>query len=371
MSGRSKSIITCIWFSIFLNLAPTYAQILHDTTALNLVREDMEYIYNLRFNDAREVYARIIKLYPEHPIGFLLKGTIKYWENYPMLRTTPSHVGFEEDMRKCIRLSETNTNPENEAEYLLSDLCASGMLLMFYKDNDQVMEVIPLVKSTYDHLRKAFNLTSACPDLYYYTGLYDYYREAYPRAFPVYKSLLLLFPAGDTVKGIEELKTSAVKSVVLRAESGSLLSYIYLSFENRYPESLYYSRTLHDQYPENVFYLADYIKNLLLMKQYDEAEKMMSASYEAEQNSFFQAQLLILKGILQEKRYHDKKLAEQYYNNGIRDISFFGKYGNEFAAYAYFGLSRINESNSEKKGGNIYRKEAMKLAVFKKINFDE
>jgi hypothetical protein len=365
-----KIIITCMGLSIFLSLAPANAQILQDTTALNLVREDIDYIYNLQFNNAREVYTKIVKLYPEHPIVFLLKGIMTYWVNYPMLHTTPAHVTFEEDMRQCIKLSETNIKPDYEAEYLLADLCASGMLLMYYDDNDLIMEVIPLTKSTYIHLRRAYNFTSVCQDLNYFTGLYDYYREGYPKVFPIYKSLLLPFPAGDMAKGLKELKTAAINSFVLRPESCSLLSSIYLNFENKYPESLNYCTTLHDQYPENTYYLTYYIKDLLLMKQYDEAEKQILLSSKVMENKYFQAELMILKGILQEKKYHEFKLAQQYYIQGISDISLFGKYGNEFAAYAYFGLHRISESNDEKQVNNTYRREAMKLATFKKINFD-
>ena len=80
-------------------------------------------------------------------------------------------------MRQCIKLSETNNNPDYEAEYLLANLCARGMLLMYYADNDLIMEVIPLVTSTYKYLRRAFDFTSACTDLYYFTGIYNYYRE--------------------------------------------------------------------------------------------------------------------------------------------------------------------------------------------------
>jgi hypothetical protein len=69
-----------------------------------------------------------------------------------MLRTTPSLVSFEEDLRQCIRLSETNDNPDYEAEYLLANLCARGMLLMFYDDNALISEVIPLTISTYKNL---------------------------------------------------------------------------------------------------------------------------------------------------------------------------------------------------------------------------
>jgi hypothetical protein len=371
MYKRFKILITCLGLSIYLSLTPVNAQILQDPTALNLVKEDMHYIYNLQFNKAHEVYIKIVTLYPEHPIVYLLKGILSYWENYPMLRTSPSHVTFEEDMRKCISLSETNTNPDFDAEYLLANLCASGMLLMFYDDNELIMDVIPLAKSTYTHLKRAFSLTNVCSDLYYYTGLYNYYREGYPNAFPIYKTLLLPFPPGDIVKGINELRMSAINSVVLRAESYSLLSSIYLNFENNYSESLYYLRKLHEVYPENVFYLTNYIRDLLLMKQYDEAEKLLNASSETEVNKYFQARFLILNGILQEKKYHAFKLAQQNYNQGISDIALYGKYGKEFSAFAYFGLNRISKSNHEEHVSRMYRKEALKLSAFKKICFDD
>lgn len=360
-----------MWFSLFLSSTPLNAQLLQDTTTLSLVKKDIDYIYNLQFNDAHEVYTKIIQAYPGHPIVFLLRGITTYWENYPMLHTSPSRTSFEEDMNECIRLSEKNDNPYHESEYLLADLCARGMLLMFYADNDLIMEVTPLTISTYRYLRHAFDFSSTCVDLYYFTGTYNYYREAYPKIYPVYKSLAFLFPHGNMETGLKQLQIAAKNSVVLSAESCFLLTWIYLNFENNFPESLYYCRILHEKYPENELYLDIYIRDLLLMKKYGEAEKLISDSPGKEGNKFFQAQLMILKGILQEKKYHDNKLAQQYYNKGIDEISLFGDYGNEYSAYAYFGLSRVSDDNGQKHTLKIYRREAMKLADFKKINFDK
>jgi len=368
--GSVKNIFRCIGFSLSLCLASVNAQILQDSIALNLVRQDVDYIYNLQFNNAREVYTKIIRLYPDHPIVFLLRGIITYWENYPMLHTSVSRISFEEDMHQCIKLSETNKNPANEAEYLLANICARGMLLMFYDDNDLIMEVIPLTTSTYKHLRRAFDLNSACIDLYYFTGAYNYYREAYPRVHPVYKPFVAMFPSGNIALGLKELQKAFSNSVVLRAESGSLLASIYMNFENKYTESLYYCRTLHEKYPENESYRVIYVKNLLLLKNYNEAEKLILAFDQSKKNKYFQAQIMILNGILQEKKYHDNKLAQQYYNTGIKNIFSFGEYGNEFAAYAYFGLSRISEAADETRAKKVYRKEALKLADYKQINFD-
>ena len=77
------------------------------------------------------------------------------------------------------------------------------------------------------------------------------------------------------------------------------------------------------------------------------------------------------KGILKEKKYHDNAVAEQFYNKGIRNLYLYGNYGNEYAAYGYFGLSRISEAKSEKQASKLYRKEALRLADFKKNNFDK
>jgi hypothetical protein len=294
-----------------------------------------------------------------------------YWENYPLLHNSPSHVSFEEDMRECIRLSELNDKKEDRAEYLLSDLCARGMLLLFYDDNDLIMEVTPLTISTYKYLRRAFDYTSGCTDLYYFTGLYNYYREEYPKTYPVYKSLAFLFPPGDIDGGIKQLQTAALSAIVLRAEASIVLIGAFLGFENNLSESTIYCKTLYENYPENGLYLEDYVRNLLLMKRYDEAEKLISESSVTEGSNFIRGQLTVLRGILQEKKYNSYKLAQQYYNKGINELSPFGKYGNEYTAYAYFGLSRITNYEDEKHTRKIYRKEAMKLAEFKKIDFDK
>ena len=72
---------------------------------------------------------------------------------------------------------------------------------------------------------------------------------------------------------------------------------------------------------------------------------------------------------LQEKKYFNNKLAVQYYERGLREIASFQNYAREYSAYAYFGLSRISESNDEN-ARKEYRKKALDLASFKNVNFD-
>jgi hypothetical protein len=365
-----KIFIGCIALSIYSSTNKIDAQILQDTASLNLIKNGVDSIYNMQFNYSKEVYRKISKAYPDHPVVIVYKGIITYWENYPLTPSSAASTSFEEEMLRCIKLCEKNNNSSFESEYLLANLCARGLLLTFYSDNDIKNEVFPLAKSTYHYIRRSFDFTPGYSDFFFFTGLYNYYREVYPRVHPVYRPLALLFPNGNREKGLEEIQTAAQNSILFKAESYSYLSYIYITYENNYPQAIYFSKYLHDLYPLNPDFLADYIQNLLLIKKYDEAETLVGASGKHEKNTFFNAQLSVFKGIIQEKKYKNNKLAQQYYNTGIRDLSAFGAYGNEFAAYAYFGLSRISGAIGDKDNKKNYHKQAMKLADSKKINFD-
>jgi len=371
MLGRFKLIITGIVFSVFFLSNTVNAQILKDSSFLIQIKKDIDCIYNLKFEKASELNLKIAKSYPGHPVQFLLRGLLTYWKNYPMLYNSSDRISLEADLRQCIRLSENHANSAYQAEYLLSNLCARGLLIKFYDDNNQIMKVIPLATSTYKYLRKSFSFTGECSDLYYYTGVYNFYRESYPDAYPVYKPLALIFPPGDMKSGLKQLNNAASSAVVLRGESYFLLTMIYLNFENKFQQALHYSRPLHEMYPDNLQYFAQYIKNLLLLKQYDEAEKLINTSLKETENKYYLAQLNIFKGILQEKKYNDTTLAQQYYFSGINRITPYGEYGKEYAAYAYFGLSRISFTKNDHNAGKKYREKAKKLGNNKNLTFDK
>lgn len=356
---------------MLLLTASVQAQVLRDSSTFNLMCRGVDHIYNLEFSPANEIYRKIKAVYPEHPITYLFRGMMTYWEHYPLIPTSPERKSFEYDMQHAIDLCEKKTHPNNEAEFLLCNVGARGLLLLFYADNDLSMDVISMASGTYQYLKKTFNYTSSFPDFYFFTGLYNYYREAYPEAHPVYKPLALLFPKGDKAKGLIELQLASKKAIVLKAEAYSFLAGIYISFENNYQQAYSYSKSLHELYPRNMQYLAVYIKNLLLVKRYEEAENLIRSSRSKIPNPYFQAQLSIFNGILAEKKYNNLKQAMAFYYKGIKDISPYCPFGNEYKAYAYFGLSRISEISGDKHNKKSYRKQAMDLANYKNVNFDE
>ena len=371
MFNRSTYLIRFLIFWYLLGSSTVQGQILKDTTSLNLLKKGVDFIYNFRFDEARDFAGRLNNAFPGHPVVHLLNGMIIYWENFPLMPPSPACISYENEMRECIRLSEGIHDRTDYAEYLLSNLGGRGMLLLYYADNNLSDEVVPLAKSTYSLIRQAFDYSSYYDDFYFFTGLYNYYREAYPDAHPIYKVVAFLFPKGDRSKGLKEILLAANNSIVMKAESFSILSFIYIHYENNYLKAYEYSKSLFELYPANPSYLAGYITNMLLVKKYDQAEDIIKSSEKETTNSYFQAQLSIFKGILQEKKYHDNKLAQKYYFKGINDISAFDYYGNEYSAYAYFGLSRISDIDGDKRNKKTYRKKAVELTNYKKVNFDD
>jgi hypothetical protein len=367
---RFKSLLTGFLLLFILNNQDLNAQILIDTVSLRQVKEGIDNTYNLEFKKAGENLTKIQKAYPGHPVAYLLNGLKTYWENYPLITTSPAHGSFENDLRKCIELTEKNAKQEDDYESLLANLAARGFLLLFYADNDLTMDVIPLAASTYPFIRRSFGYTSALNDFLFFTGLYNYTREAYPEAYPVYKTVAFMFPRGDKAKGLKELQTAAKSSIFLKAESLLFLSGISISIENDYYQANSYSKTLHEQYPANPGFMSLYLRNLFLIKKYDEAEQVMKSSEDIKKNTFYRAQFSIFNGILYEKKYRNDKLASQYYTDGVKALSVFGHYGNEYSAYGYYGLSRISSRNGDDSYRKTYRKKADELADFKKVNFD-
>lgn len=357
--------------SIMLWSCSASSQLLGDTVTLDLIRSYVNHIYNNKTDSAEIYYNNVINDYTDHPIAHILKGITIYWENYPLVPSSKIHESFVEEMQKAIELSESAKDPSLEAEYLLANLCARGMLLMFYSDNDMTSEIIPLAIGTYSQVRKSFDFTNECVDLHYFTGLYNYYREVYPDIYPVYKSLAMLFPKGSRVKGLEDLRICAKYSFILSPEASYLLSWIYLNFENDYETALKLNKKLVSDYPQNYMYRAFLIKNLLLLKRYDEAEKIIQESTDDNMNQFFKGQLCVFKGLIEEKHYNKPDEAFKNYNKGVAEISLSGDYGNEYLSYAYAGMSRISEKKGEKHSARIYHEKAKKLAEFKKVNFDK
>jgi hypothetical protein len=359
---------------IILILSPAVnsgGQVLQDAQAVENIRKGVSYIYNCEFEQANAVALYLEKKYPNHSVSYLFKGMIIYWQYFPVIPGTRASEQFEEFLQKGLELAEVKLKKNGlDPENLLAAIGNAGLLLLYYADNGQSGKVISMAPKTYQWVMKSFDFTDTYKDFYFITGLYNYYREAYADAHPIYKPLVALFPHGDKKLGLKQLKISADSAIFLKAESVNFLSGIYQSFELDPASAIIFSRKLRDAFLRNPQFKAGYIRDLLVIQKYGEAESLLNSVPYSSLNAYHQAQTDVFRGIIQEKRYDNMKAAEPLYWSGISKVKAYGEFGDEFAAYAYFGLSRIYLNAGNTKASRQYHKQARDLSVYDHVNFD-
>jgi hypothetical protein len=346
-------------------------QVLEDRETYEKIRKGVGLIYNGEFEQADAVYQFLSRNYPTHPISYLYKGMFIYWQNFPLIPGTKSATLFEQNLLKAVSLAEARMKIKgNEAEDLLSALGSAGLLLLFYADNGVSREVISMAPKTYQWVMKSFDYTRVYKDFYFITGLYNYYREAYAEANPIYKPIMVFFPHGNKKEGLHQLKIAADSAIFLKAESYTFLAGIYQSYESDPKQAIYYSRRLMEYYKRNYQFRSSFIRDLLILKRYDEAETYLKDRDHLPLNNYFKARSDILMGIVMEKKYRNMKQAELYYRSGINKAEEFGDFGREYAAYGYYGLSRLSALTGDIKSSRQFRKQAKDLGTFDHVNFD-
>lgn len=338
---------TFIILSLILPCRNLEGQILDDPETVNIIRKGIDCIYNSEFIEADKYLDEINARYPGHPGTDLYKSIMIYYRNYPLVPADPQFKTYEKLLASCIEKCERKENWIDNPEMLLTNLCARGLLLTGYSTNSMNNEIFPIARSIYKGIRKSFDYKHVYPDFSYFTGLYDYYSEAYPEVHPIFKPLAALFPDGNRQAGLRDLVNAAENSIFLAPEAYSLLSWVHIYYENNIPAAEKYCRTICEKYPANLMFRGECIKILLMQKKYGEAEKIISLS-ENIRHQFFEGQLFVFMGIVQEKKYRNYVKAKSFYEEGIRYLENYGARSRDFVKFAEDGARRANDIQTGK-----------------------
>ncbi|MBK8553839.1 MAG: hypothetical protein IPL53_23420 [Ignavibacteria bacterium] len=106
-------------------------------------------------------------------------------------------------------------------------------------------------KEALNLLQEAYEVNNNNKDVIFGIGMYNYFAEYVPDAYPVVKPLMLIFPKGDKIKGLAQIKESATESRYTKTEAKYVLAYLNLVYEKNYAEAEIYSGILNKEYPEN------------------------------------------------------------------------------------------------------------------------
>jgi len=330
------------------------------------IEKTVENIYNYHFEQAQRELDRLDQKLPQHPVVPLIKALWYYHKYFPLIVDTKGTDTYfslcEEAKSRCKPYLSANSD---DLEGVAFDMIGRAMMNLVYVDNGESMKVASGAPALYRGVSKGFTLMNEYNEFYFTTGLYNYYREAYPDAHPVYKPIAALFPSGSTDKGLAQLRYAADNCIFLKAEAMLFLSLIYNNYENNSPMAEYYATKLHNLYPRNLYFLGEYIESLFINGHYAEAKPSISTLLSSGKDvPFMVMRGLIFKGIYEDRVNHRPEVAKKYLESGLRMTGNFKRYDESAKSMAYFGLSRVYREFGDQNTADKYYRQGKNIALF-------
>jgi tetratricopeptide (TPR) repeat protein len=269
---------------------------------------------------------------------------------------------FEEVMEETWNRSRLLKDNGNETEGVFFELMARSFIVMYYADNGRSSKAISHLGKIYRDIMASFDLQEQFNEFFFITGLYNYYREAYPEAHPIYKPAAMFFRKGNKSRGLEMLRYAAEETNFMRVEAALFLSLIYINFENKIDSAVIFASKLHQDFPDNGYFLSKYAEMLLVDQQYETAlgpilQLMSMDEYNKMKGTVFM-------GIYEEKKQNNAEKSRIYYEEGLRLTEAFDERANYIKAYAFIGLSRYFLDKGDDKQARIYKKKAKNASSF-------
>ncbi len=341
---------------LFLPVMAWPNELIHDTTAMVHIREGIDLIYNYEFAEAEKTLDMLEDKYPDHPITSFYKGLIYYWKYYPVMPEKPGSEEFEWEMELSWEQADILKQRECTIEGVFFELMARSFVVMYYADNGRSSRAISHLGPIYRDIQQGFELQEDFQEFLFITGLYNYYREAFPEAYPIYKPALVFFKKGDKEKGLKMLRDAAFETDFMKVEAALFLSLIHINFENNPDSALWYAEYLYRQYPGNTYFHSKYTEMLLINRKYDQALVQIDSMMQL--GSYNRMKSTVFRGIHEEKGMRHPEKARDLYEMGLRLAEPYGERANYTKAYAYIGLSRYYTNKEDKRKAREYYKKA-------------
>jgi tetratricopeptide (TPR) repeat protein len=346
-----------------------YAQqtLFQHTEAFNLLKQGSQKMYNYDFQEAALLFNQAQKLLPNHPAPVLLQGVLVYWQNLPLATNSLVPMAeMEKLIRKAASLAQTMQDKNKKSEEgIFFEMTARSLLMQHYAKLDQQSKALGEARSIYNHIKTGMKMKDTFNEFYFTTGIYNYYREAYPEAKPMYKPFAWFFQAGDKELGLQQLVYAGKNCVITQTQAWAFLTHIYLTYEKNPFKAVQYAKELVTRYPQNRLFMCRYVETLLLTKQYAIASPQIDLLLTNSSPEPFTVMITqVLAGIFTEKHQKNYAKAKTYYNKVIELAQTFEVVGQQYQAYAYLGLSRIAKIENQVAQAKTYRKKAEKLAEY-------
>ncbi|MEK6477590.1 tetratricopeptide repeat protein [Catalinimonas sp. 4WD22] len=354
-----------VMLTLLGNQAVAQISITENKEILASIEKSLDYIYNTEVAEANALNEEIGRKLPNHPAYFMLKALTIRAANAPMNLGSPEFQEMKGYLEKVLSLSEEILDEnEMQPEANFFAMASIGLLAMYENDQGNHLKAVGMAQDAYTYLKNGFELKEKYPEFYFSSGLYNYYRIKYPEMHPVYKPFMLFFRDGDKELGLEQLKKAYRESIFMSPESAEYLTHIYLRYEEKPEQALHYARILVRKYPQNLFFVTNFLDAAITAKQYNNLDSYVKQLL-ASDRDFYKMTGKLFEGMLLEKRDQQWDMAERSYIQSLEYAQ--GLESDEaenYKSYVYAGLARIAHEEKKYEAARSFYKKALASAQY-------
>lgn len=365
-----NSILLFSLTSFFLLLSPlrSSAQVLERPELERKIQPIIEDIYNLNHRSANQQLNALGAQYPSDPAIPMLKALNRFWQAELSRKHGYFHDYIYDQLEEAHDKNAAFENsPTARKSYHFVEFMAYALeaRLNYFEESD--WGAVNAARKILSHLDPAIELAPGSPEFSLFAGLYHYYSVSYPRDKAYLRPFMALFPDGNIEQGLQELRLASSQTNMGQAQALYYLTDIYQFETHEHQKAIESSGKLHQLFPRNTWFHADYIRALLKAKRFNQARQeceIIRARYEAingsasrvinSTESRYTSQVMIrIYHYLGQIEYHssgDIEAAKSWFykSQGMVELSKMQRF--EYAAYDHFylGLCEDRQGNRAK-----------------------
>ncbi|MFA5012255.1 MAG: hypothetical protein WC644_09935 [Ignavibacteria bacterium] len=208
-------------------------------------------IYSCSFDSAEANINDYISEYPNEPQGHFLYVLSDWWKINIDRKNASLDDALNEKVNKCIDFCDAilDKNPK-DVDALIYKGAALGYRGLSKSLRENWLSAADDGRQALNLLDEALAIAPKNNEALLGVGIYNYFAEYIPDRYTFLKPLMLIFPKGDKLKGIEQIK-EAETSKLACYEAKYIMAFFNMQYERNFIESEKYSKELFDLFPSN------------------------------------------------------------------------------------------------------------------------
>lgn len=229
-------------------------------------------MYNLEFDSAKAEFDYLAARYPSHPAGKFFLAMIDWWKILMNADDESHDAEFIQKLDLVITLCDSLLNVnENDITAMFFKGGALGFRGRLYANRSSWIKAANDGRVALPIVQKAYKIAPNNYDILLGIGIYNYYAYIIPERYPLVKPLMIFFPSGNKIKGIEQLQKASEHAEYASIEAAYFLMQLYFFYEKEYYKALEIAVTLYSRFPKNVLFHRYLARTYVILAKWDNA----------------------------------------------------------------------------------------------------